>query len=169
MARAQYNSRAIEHIRRNTAEDIARYAETVISLPESRRWDYAIPENYTNYQDGFLEQNDTPYRGCPMLNYRGTILYLYRILDWCDLLETEAEKYLLFDRHGRKYTFVTTKEEPQPGGNPSYFDFLPRVKRYAPTRAEIIKKRLSDMKKLTENAAPLVGRKGRKMGKEKRK
>lgn len=143
-------SRAIEHIRRNTALDIARYAETVISLPESRRWDYAIPENYTNYHDGFLEQDGGPYRGAPLLNYNGTILYLYRILNWSDLQETEAEKYLLFDRHGRKYTFVTTKEEPRPGGNPSYYEFLPRVKRYAPTRAAIIRKRIDVMKNRKE-------------------
>ena len=139
-------ARAIAHIKENTARSISEYSETVISLPESRRWDYAIPENYTNYQDGFLWQDSEPYRGAPLLNYNGEILYLFRILEWADLNDDEAEKYLLFDRHGRKYTFVTTREEQPESGNPSYFEFLPRVKRYAPTRAETIRKRLKELK-----------------------
>ena len=139
-------ARAIKHLEDNTARAIAEHSETVISVPESRRWDYAIPENYTNYRDGFLWQDEEPYRGQPLMNYNGTILYLYRILDYWALAEHEAEKYLLFDRTGRKYTFVTTKEEHQPGGNRSYFEFLPRVKKYAPTRAELIKKRLNELK-----------------------
>ncbi len=141
-----YTNRAIEHIRQNTASDIAEYSEHVISVSENRRWDYAIPDNYTNYQDGFLWQDSDPYRGKPLVNYNGTILYLFRILEWGDLKPDEVEKYLLFDRHGRKYTFVTMREEEQPGGNPSYFEFLPRVKKYVPTRAAIIRKRLNELK-----------------------
>lgn len=142
-----YTNRAIEHIRQNTVSDIAEYSEHVISVSENRRWDYAIPDNYTNYQDGFLEQDFTPYRGAPLLNYNGTILYLFRILEWVDLQPGEVEKYLLFDRHGNKYTFVVTAEEhDNTNGNPSYFEFLPRVKKYAPTRAAIIRKRLNELK-----------------------
>ena len=144
--RQQYASRAISHWKENNSKALAEYAETVISAPESRRWDYAIPSNYTNYQDGFLWQDGEPYRGKPLLDYHGTTLYLYRIMDFCDLSENEAEKYLLFDRRGRKYTFVTLREEETPGGNPSYFAFLPRVKKYTPSRASIIKKRLEEMK-----------------------
>ena len=142
----EYAARALRHYDENTAKEIAVYAETVIRLPESRRWDYALPENYTNYLDGFLWQDSDPYRGKPMLNYNGEILYLHRLLEYCDLANGESEKYLLFDRHGRKYTFVTMQEEDQPGGNPSYFEFLPRVKKYAPTRAAIIRRRLEELK-----------------------
>lgn len=142
----EYADRAIRHYAENTANEIAAYAETVIRLPESRRWDYALPENYTNYADGFLHQDGEPYRGKPLMNYNGEILFLHRILEYCDLADGEAEKYLLFDRHGRKYTFVTMKEEDHPGGNPSYFEFLPRVKKYAPTRAALIRKRLEEIK-----------------------
>lgn len=142
----EYTARAIKLMEQNTAKSIAEYAVNTISLPESRRWDYAIPENYTNYRDGFLYQDSAPYRGQPLMNYNGTILYLYRIMDYWALEEHEAEKYLLFDRHGNKYTFVTTKEPETPGGNPSYFEFLPRVKRYAPTRAAIIRKRLEEIR-----------------------
>ena len=139
--------RAIRHMKENTARSIAEYAETVISVPESRRWDYAIPENYTNYRDGFLWQDEEPYRGLSLMNYNGVILYLYRILDFCDRADEEAEKYLLFDRQGRKYTFVTTREEHNDSeGNQSYFEFLPRVKKYAPTRAALIRKRLNVLK-----------------------
>lgn len=139
-------NRAIEHIRKNTKRDLSEYSETIISMPESHRWDYAIPENYTNYRDGFLWQDEEPYRGKALMNYNGTILYLFRILEMFDLNDDEAEKYLLFDRNGRKYTFVTTKEEQSESGNPSYFEFLPRVKKYAPTRAALIRKRLKEMK-----------------------
>jgi hypothetical protein len=141
-----YTNRAIEHIRQNTAREIAEYSEHVISVSENRRWDYAIPDNYTNYRDGFLWQDSDPYRGQPLLNYNGEILYLHLRLEYCDLADGEVEKYLLFDRHGRKYTFVTMREEDSPGGNPSYFEFLPRVKKYAPTRAAIIRKRLNELK-----------------------
>ena len=142
-----YTNRAIEHLNQNTARDIAEYSEHVISVSENRRWDYAIPDNYTNYQDGFLFQDGEPYRGQPLLNYNGEILYLFRILDFWARKEDEREKYLLFDRHGNKYTFVVTAEEhDNTNGNPSYFEFLPRVKKYAPTRAAIIRKRLNELK-----------------------
>lgn len=144
--RKEYAARALRHYAENTANEIAAYAENVIRLPESRRWDYALSENYTNYQDGFLWQDSDPYRGKPLLNYNGEILYLHRCIEYCDLADGESEKYLLFDRHGHKYTFVTMKEEEQPGGNPSYFEFLPRVKKYAPTRAALIRKRLAEIK-----------------------
>ena len=145
--RQEYMERAYSHWREHAEKDVSEYSETVICLPESRRWDYAIPENYTNYRDGFLWQDNEPYRGKPMLNYNGEILYLYRIMDYCFLSDAEAEKYLLFDRRGRKYVFVTMREETHDErGNPSYFEFLPRVKKYAPTRAAIIRKRLNELK-----------------------
>lgn len=144
--RKEYAARALRHYAENTANEIAAYAETVIRLPESRRWDYALPENYTNYLDGFLVDDCDPYRGKPLLNYNGETLYFHRCFEYCDLADGESEKYLLFDRHGHKYTFVTMEEEDQPGGNPSYFEFLLRVKKYAPTRAALIRKRLEEIK-----------------------
>lgn len=144
----KYTLRAIQHISDNNARDMKEYAANMILVPESRRWDYAIPENYTNYQDGFLEQDFQPYRGMPLINYNGTVLYLFRIMEFPDLCENEAEKYLLYDRGGKKYTFVTTKEEHSASGNQSYFDFISRVKKYIPTRKEILKKRLTNLTKL---------------------
>ena len=144
--RREYIERALAHQKMNLRAALLEYGKNVIALPESRRWDYAIPENYTNYRDGFLWQDSDPYRGKPMLNYNGEILYLHRIIEYCDLADGEEEKYLLFDRHGHKYTFVTMTEEDQPGGNPSYFEFLPRVKKYTPTRAALIRKRLEEIK-----------------------
>lgn len=132
--RDEYLLRAIDHIRDNTERSIAEYAEHVISVPESRRWDYAIPENYTNYHDGFLFQDGEPYRCEPLINYNGEILYLFRSLEWYERNDNEAEKYLLFDRHGHKYTFIVTKDEHDNGGNPSYFEFIQRVKKYMPQR-----------------------------------
>lgn len=148
----EYIDRAIAYQKQNLAAELLAYVKNTIILPESRRWDYAIPENYTNYQDGFLYQDSDPYRGAPLLNYRGTILYLHRILGWSELDEGEVEKYLLFDRNGNKYTFVVTAEEyDKSKGNPSYYDFLRRVKKYAPTRAALICKKIEEMKNRKEN------------------
>jgi hypothetical protein len=86
------------------------------------------------------------------LNYKGNTLYLHRILNWAEIYDDEVEKYLLFDRNGNKYTFVVTAEEyDKSKGNPSYYGFLPRVKKYAPTRAAIIRKKIGEMKNRKEN------------------
>ncbi len=152
LCRKEYIARAIAYQKQNLAAELLSYVKNTIILPESRRWDYAIPENYTNYQDGFLYQNSDPYRGAPLLNYYGTILYLHRLLEWHELDEGEIEKYLLFDRHGNKYTFVVTAEEyDRSKGNPSYYAFLPRVKKYTPTRAALIRKKIEEMKNRKEN------------------
>lgn len=152
LTKEEYINRSIAYQRQNLASELLAYGKNVISVPESCRWRYAIPENYTNYQDGFLFQDDDPHRGAPLLNYKGVILYLHRIISWSYLLPGETEKYLLFDRTGTKYTFVVTAEEyDKSEGNPSYFDFLPRVKKYAPTRAAIILKRIDEIKSRKEN------------------
>ena len=129
--------RGIRHIRKNLANDLSEYGQNIIELSESDKWRYAIPENYTNYQDGFLVQDEEPYRGYPLLNYNGTILYVYRSLSFADMADDEREKVLLFDRKGNKYTFVVkAAAEPMEGGNPSYYKFIRRVKKYAPQRVK---------------------------------
>ena len=129
----QRQARALEHIRANLKADLERFAETIIEVPEAERWKYAIPANYTNYQDGFMEQDGEPYRWRPMLEYEGETLYLYRSIDWLYLPEDEDEKLLLFDRHGRCYTFIVRKAAERLTDNPSYWEFIKRVKRYAPS------------------------------------
>ena len=151
LTKKEYVDRAIAYQKQNLSAELLSYGKNTIILPESRRWDYAIPENYTNYQDGFLYQDSDPYRGAPLLNYKGKILYLHRVLEWHELRDDEAEKYLLFDREGEKYTFIVTNEEcDKDEGNPSYYAFLPSVKKYAPTRAAIIRTRLKEMKNRKE-------------------
>lgn len=111
------------------------YSECMIIVPWAQRWKYAIPENYTNYQGGFIMEDDNPYRGKPILNYNGEILYLRYIVPWYGLGTGTVEHYLLFDRHGRKYSYIVqdAPEEEKQHGNPSYFDFLLRVKEYKPS------------------------------------
>lgn len=152
LTKKEYIDRSFAYQKHNLKAELLAYGKNVISVPESCRWMYAIPENYTNYQDGFLYQDSDPYRGAPLLNYNGMILYLHRLLEWHELYEDEVEKYLLFDRRGNKYTFVVTAEEYEESkGNPSYYAFLPRVKKYAPTRAALIRKKIEEMKKRKEN------------------
>ena len=139
--------RAWAHIRANLKSDLGRFAETVIEVPEVDRWIYAIPANYTNYHDGFLEQDGEFYRGRPTLDYHGTILYFWRSIDWLDRLEGEDEKLLLFDRHGKRYTFIVRAAERRLKDNPSYWQFIKRVKKYTPslrTRLAQAKHRRSD-------------------------
>lgn len=120
-------------IQRNQDALMAEYSETELVIPETSKWDYAIPENYTNYQDGFLWNNFDNYRGAPIIDFHGTILYLRWEVPFFVLKDFEKEKYLCFDRTGKKYT-VTITEAPMNSGNPSYFRFLPRVKKYIPKR-----------------------------------
>lgn len=126
-------ARALQHIRANLAAALEQFAENVIEVPEVDRWRYAIPANYTNYQDGFLEQDGEFYRGRPTLDYNGETLYFWRSIGWLDREEDEDEKLLLFDRHGRRYTFIVRKAAEPLTSNPSYWEFIKRVKRYAPS------------------------------------
>lgn len=126
-------ARAFENIRINLKTSLELFAETIIELPEAQRWKYAIPANYTNYQDGFLAMDGEPYRWRPMLEYNGETLYLYRSIKWFDLEHDEDEKLLLFDRHGNRYTFVVRKSVERMDANPSYFEFIRRVKKYEPS------------------------------------
>ena len=61
-------------------------------------------------------------------------LYLRWEVSSYKLKDGEREKYLCFDRHGQKYTVTILHCPEQEGGNPSYFRFLPKVKKYAPKR-----------------------------------
>ena len=110
--------------------EIAEYSANVIKVPEERRWDYAIPENYTNYRDGFLWQDEEPYRCMPMIQYDGKVLYLHRSCSFAELGADEDENLMLFDRLGNKYLFVVKKAGVCLDSNPSYFDFLKKVKQY---------------------------------------
>lgn len=109
------------------------YSREVISVPWSDKWRDALPENYTNYQDGFIYENCEPYRGMPFVRYNSVILYLRYIVPWHILPEDVSEQYLLFDRYGNKYTYtiLDAPEEEKKNGNPSYYIFLPRVKKYS--------------------------------------
>lgn len=112
--------------------ELAEYAGNTITVPEERRWDYAIPENYTNYRDGFLWQDEEPYRGMPMIRYNGETLYLRRACSFAELGFDEDEKLLLFDRRGAKYLFIVKKADVKLDSNPSYWDFIKKVKQYDP-------------------------------------
>ena len=140
----------------NLEADRLRFSENRIVVSEEDRWRYAIPENYTNYQDGFLEQDGDFYKGRPVLNYNGKILYFYRDVKWYGLADDEVEKLYLFDRHGQKYTFVVKKSgHNMPDGNPSYYDFLPRVKKYQPTRKILIRQKLAALREKMKKDAQL--------------
>ena len=126
----QFLARLSYKIGENMRALIDEYGETVIVVPGERRWDYAIPENYTNYHDGFLWQDGEPYRGMPMIRYNGEILYLRWAVHWTVLDWDDDEKLVLFDRKGHKYTFTVKRLLDPDKPNPSYFDFLPKVKKY---------------------------------------
>lgn len=142
-AAEQRQAQAIRHMRANLAADLARFSENIIEVPEVDRWKYAIPANYTNYQDGFMVQDGQFYRGRPMLDYNGEILYFWRSIDWLERQDGEDEKLLLFDRNGRKYTFIVRAAPVRLKDNPSYWEFIKRVKRYKPS----LKTRLDQAKR----------------------
>ena len=129
-------------IQLNQQKLIEEYAEITLCIPEENKWDYAIPDNYTNYQDGFLFPNYESHRGAPVFDFTeqdpiNEVLYIRWDVPWHVLAEHESEKYLCFDRHGRKYTVTITKSHGVDlTGNPSYFRFLPKVKKYQPRRAK---------------------------------
>lgn len=121
-------------IERNHAKLFKEYGGITLCIPESKKWDYAIPENYTNYQDGFLMPDFDSYKGMPIFDHpQFGRLYLRWNVPYYALEEYEQEKYLCFDRHGEKFT-VSINHVPMQGGNPSYFRFLPKVKKYTPKR-----------------------------------
>ena len=122
-------------IKRNHAELMKEYSATQINISESDKWDYAIPESYTNYQDGFLMQDIESRRGAPIIDHPDFgRLYLRWAVSYFDMADGEREKYLCYDRHGNKYTVTIQAEERMEHGNPSYFRFLPKVKKYTPKR-----------------------------------
>lgn len=132
--------RIYRQIRRNQEKLMQEYDEISIYIPEANKWDYAIPENYTNYQEGFLFPDFESYRGAPIFDFTGTdpinaVLYIRWDVPWHVLAEHEAEKYLCFDRRGNKYT-VTIQKAHGLKENPSYFRFVPKVKKYIPHRAK---------------------------------
>ena len=111
------------------------YSEVTIYIPDTEKWDYAIPENYTNYQDGFLFPDFEHYRGLPIIDHpQYGRLYLRFHVPFLERAENEVEKILCFDRNGGKYTVIIQRVKDYKGGNPSYFRFLPKVKKYTPKR-----------------------------------
>lgn len=131
-------------ITRNQEALMAEYAGFTHYIPEVNKWDFAIPENYTNYQDGFLMPDFKEHRGMALFDHpKVGRLYLRWDVPYYALKEGEKEKYLCFDRHGNKHTVVIAECPQQEIGNPSYFRFLPRVKKYIP-RQERLRKREVD-------------------------
>lgn len=135
--------RAICHYKNNLSALEMAFSENTIRVPETERWNYAIPENYTNYRDGFILADEATYRWQPLINFNGEILYFFHSVQCHRLAPDEKEKLYLYDRRGHKYTFAFVFVSSLPllgedetnllcGGNPSYFAFLPRVKRYKP-------------------------------------
>lgn len=120
----------LKQAKKSLERKLSEYSETVIDVPAERRWDYAIPENYTNYHEGFLFQDGEITRGMPIVNYNGEILYLERALSFTEREPDENEKLLLFDRSGRKYTFIVRNPVDYDSPNPSYIEFLSKVKPY---------------------------------------
>lgn len=136
MAKRDIN-KVFSQISQNWAALIKEHSAETICIPESHAWDYAIPENYTNYQEGFLWEDCERYRGKPLIDHpQHGRLYIRAEPPMYLLRDGEREKYLCFDRHGNKYTVVVlyVPEEEKKGGNPSYFRFLPKVKKYVPKR-----------------------------------
>lgn len=126
--------RIYNQITQSKAALMADYSATTIQIPDADKWDYALPEMYRNYQDGFLFPVCDEYRGMPIFNHPAYgMLYLRWTVGYFNLVSGEKEKYLCFDRKGNKYTVVIREGAELPNGNPSYFRFLPKVKQYKPT------------------------------------
>lgn len=127
--------RIYNQIEKNKATLMAEYSANTISIPDTDKWDYAIPKMYLNYQDGFLFPKCDAYKAMPLFILPdSTILYLRWEVSFFQLQDNEREKYLCFDRRGNKYTIIIQECPEQPEGNPSYFRFLPRVEKYRPKR-----------------------------------
>lgn len=128
--------RIFSQIEENKAALMAEYSKNTICIPDSDKWDYAIPEMYLNYQDGFLFPKCEAYKAMPLFILPdSTVLYLRWEVSYFNLMDSEREKYLCFDRSGNKYTIIIQETPQYETGNPSYFRFLPRVKRYTPNHA----------------------------------
>ena len=113
---------------------LSEFSKTIIRIANADKWDFAIPEMYLNYQDGFLFPICDEYRGMPLFRHPDHgVLYLRWDVDFFSLSEGEKEKYLCFDRHGNKYTVIIEDCAESSSGNPSYFRFLPSVRKYEPT------------------------------------
>lgn len=111
------------------------YGATTLCIPEDNRWDYAIPEMYLNYQDGFLMPRFEAYRGMPVYDHpMFGRLYLRWSVPVYALDPGEAEKFLCFNRWGQKFTISILKCPKREEGNPSYFRFLPKVEKYTSKR-----------------------------------
>ena len=126
----EYAFRAMRKYEESMRDLLAEYGENIISVPAELRWNFAIPQNYTNYHDGFIVQDELPYRGMPMICYGGKVLYLRYAVPWVWLEPGEDERLLLFDRDGKKYTFLVMEQADKSQPNPSYFSFVPKVKKY---------------------------------------
>lgn len=123
------------HIENNKARLIADYSWNIITIPDSEKWDYAIPGMYLNYQDGFLFPKYDAYKAMPLFILKdSTVLYLRWEVSYFNLKDGEREKYLCFDRSGKKYTVIIAESPIDEGGNKSYFRFLPRVEKYTGNR-----------------------------------
>ena len=56
----EYAMRAMQKYEESMRALLAEYRENIISVPAELRWNFAIPENYTNYHDGFIVQDELP-------------------------------------------------------------------------------------------------------------
>ena len=118
---------------RSQAALMREYSRTTLCIPADNRWDYAIPEMYLNYQDGFLMPRFEAYRGMPVYDHpMFGRLYLRWGVPYHALNPGEDEKILCFNRRGEKFTISILKCPEREGGNPSYFRFLPKVEKYTP-------------------------------------
>jgi hypothetical protein len=105
---------AYQHYSAQNKRDFQEYSANRIDCTASERWNYAIPENYTNFQDGFLFQTADIQRGSPMLTYNGETLYFFRSASFVWLPDGITEMLLVYDRHGNKYTFSVHNDETPP-------------------------------------------------------
>ena len=122
-------------IHKNQVALMQEYSGCTICIPADNRWDYAIPEMYRNFLNGFLFPRYEEYRGMPLLDHpQFGRLYLRWNAPCYALEDGQDEKYLCFNRKGEKFTVIITKCPKREGGNPSYFRFLPRVEEYTPRR-----------------------------------
>ena len=147
MSRRDYKPpKGYTHYIANTDRDIAEYGKNTIRVKANERWNYAIPENYVNFQDGFIWQVVPSTRGMPIVNYNGTTLYFYRNLSLTHYDQGLSEFLLLYDRNGNKYTFLVEATNDAEEYNPSYYEFIKNVKKYTPSLKTKIKKYLSEKK-----------------------
>lgn len=136
-SREEYE-KVLAYMQQNKEKLIAEYSETVVTVPWVRLWDYAITENYKNFQDGFLWQVVDNHRSMPIIRYDGKTLYLRKCYEY-SYLDGFNERLLCFDRQGNKYRFdiLLPQEGDTENGNPSYWEFIKKVKPYIPSRRDL--------------------------------